>query len=426
MNIQTNCVYSHLHDSKKKIIIEQGGTRSGKTHNIVLWMINTILSYEGLTFSIGRKELRTVRYTVLKDFISILSMMGLYDENRLNKTDLVYRFENGSELDFFGLDNNEKVKGRKRNLLFINEATQISYSDYKQLAFRTGDQSKYDFFPYNGRIILDYNPNDNSSFIYDYLIPDSRSDTFITTYKDNLNFLSQDIIEEIERLKEEDYNSWLIFGLGRRGQQRDLIYHKIGYIDEIEAPPRSIVLYGIDFGFNAPTCVLKLWVFEDTIYVRELFYKRKSTNSDLIVFLKTIKIEKNAYLYCDSAEPNRIEELTRAGIRALPANKKGKVKDGIDFLQRFTILSLKDNINFNKEIKIYAWQKDKDNNILEADQPVKFMDHAMDALRYAIFSYFKDNNYSKVNIKDHIRMLDNSNKMTPKTFIDDYIGLGEE
>ena len=205
MKIQTNVVFEHLIDSDKKIVIEQGGTRSGKTYNILLYLIFYYCSQNTKkTVTICRKTFPALRATVMRDFLEILRTHNLYNEALHNKSNSEYNLF-GNLIEFISLDQPTKVRGRKRDLLFINEANELYWEDWQQLLFRTKE-----------KIIIDYNPSDEYHWIYDKIIPRDDSAFYKTTYLDN-PFLETSIRSEIERLKDTDELYWQVYGLGERG-----------------------------------------------------------------------------------------------------------------------------------------------------------------------------------------------------------------
>lgn len=207
MQLETNVVFRHLLQADKKIIIEQGGTRSGKTYNILIWIIYYCLSEaKGKTITICRKTFPAVRSSVMRDFFEILEKVGQYNPANHNKSSHEYML-GGNMVEFISLDQPQKVRGRKRDLLYINEANELHYEDWQQLILRT-----------TGRVIIDYNPSDEYHWIYDKVIPRNDAQFHKTTYLDN-PFLPQTIIEEIERLKETDEQYWQVYGLGERSVQ---------------------------------------------------------------------------------------------------------------------------------------------------------------------------------------------------------------
>ena len=195
--------------------------------------------------------------------------------------------------------------------------------------------------------------------------------------------MSEETVKEIEKLKEVDTNLWNVFGLGLRGSSTASIYPNWDYIDSL--PRKGSIVYGLDFGFNNPTALVECELYEGAIYSNELLYQSGLTNTDLIAKLKTLISNKNAYLYADSAEPDRIQEIKRAGFNVHPAFKD--VKDGIDIIKRHRLFITKNSLNLIKETKSYKWKQNTQGNALE--EPVKYLDHLKDAERYAVASYYK-------------------------------------
>jgi phage terminase large subunit len=229
------------------------------------------------------------------------------------------------------------------------------------------------------KIILDYNPSDVASWIYDNVIPRDDADFHITTFRDN-PFLPQELIDELNRLKDADPNYWQIYGLGERGLSQDLIYTHFKTTEEI--PEEGEIVYGLDFGFNNPSSLVKV-VFNDGVAnVKEMLYETRLTTNDLVEKIKGLGLTSYDEIYCDAAEPKTIEELVRSGFNAKPANKD--VTEGIRTIKGTPLVIQQDSVNLLKEIRGYRWKTDR--NGLKLDQPVKFNDHAIDALRYAIFS----------------------------------------
>ena len=364
--LQTNKIFEILQDSKKRITVMQGGSRSGKTYNILIWFIIKLLQENGKTLTVVRQSLPSIKGSVLRDFVDILSRLGIYSEDNHNKTEQIYQL-NGNVIEFVSADQPQKIRGRARTYLFCNEANELSYEAWMQLIMRT-----------EGKIVIDYNPSDISSWIYDNVIPRDDADFYITTFKDN-PFLPKELVDELERLKDADPNYWQIYGLGERGLSQDLIYT---HWKTTENMPEGETVYGLDFGFNNPSSLVKV-VFNDAVaYVQELLYDTKLTTNDLVEKILALGLEKYDEIYCDAAEPKTIEELVRNGLNAKPANKD--VTEGIRTIKGTPLVIHQDSVNLLKELKNYRWKTDR--NGMKLDQPVKFSDHACDAMRYAIFS----------------------------------------
>ena len=384
IRIKTNIVFEHLLESRKRIIIEQGGTRSGKTYNILLWIIfKYCFGNKGKIITICRKTYPALRATAMRDFIDILRQNNLYDENQHNKSSSEFQL-NGNTIEFISLDKPTKIRGRKRDLLYINEANEITFEDWQQLIFRT-----------TGRIILDYNPSDEFHFIYDKIKPRDDADFFITTYKNN-PFLSPEIISEIERLKDIDDNYWKVYGLGEIGASKSIIFR----INECNDVPETadLLSFGMDFGFtNDPTTLVGIWKQGDDIYLKEYLYKTGLTNRDIDSYLREFKIERKE-IFADSAEPKSIEELYRMGWNIKPATKgQGSINIGIDMMKRYRLNVTKDSINMIKEFKNYKWQEDKNGIILNT--PVDMFNHTIDAVRYGLYDKLSRPNYGKYAVR---------------------------
>ena len=372
---QTNSVFRHLQNSDKKITIEQGGTRSGKTYNILIWILNYCDKNKGKTITICRKTFPALRGTVLRDFIEILNNNNIYNPEAHNKSSSEFWIY-GNMIEFISLDQAQKVRGRKRDLLFINEANELSYEDWQQLLFRTTE-----------KIILDYNPSDEFHWIYDHVVTREDADFYQTTYKDN-PFIEQSIVDEIERLKELDDNYWKIYGLGERGTNKDNVFTNYNFVEKIPESAK-LVSYGLDFGYSIdPTAVVGVYKDDDKLYINEILYKRGLTNQDIAVELKPIV--QRAELICDSAEPKSIEELYRMGINSKPATKgRDSVANGIDILKRYKIFLTNNSLNLIKEFKNYKWSSDKNGNTLAV--PVDKFNHCLDAVRYIALIHLREN-----------------------------------
>jgi phage terminase large subunit len=382
--IQTNIVFQHLEDSQKRIVIEQGGTRSGKTFNILMWIIFSYSVKEtNKTITICRKTYPALRSSSMRDFFDIIKLYDLYDENLHNKSNSEYLL-NGNIIEFISLDQPQKLRGRKRDLLFINEANEMCFEDWQQLIFRT-----------TGKVIIDYNPSDEFHFIYDKIKPREDADFFITTYLDN-PFLENETIKEIERLKLIDANYWKIYGLGEVGSSQSLIFR----FNECRSIPddAKFISFGMDFGYtNDPTTLIGIWKQGDDLYLKELLFKTGLTNRDIDSELRTQNVER-AEIFADSAEPKSIEELYRMGWNIKPATKgQGSVNIGIDMMKRYQINITADSLNMIKEFRNYKWAEDKNGIVLNT--PVDMFNHTIDAVRYGLYDKLARPNYGKYAVR---------------------------
>lgn len=381
--IQTNKVYKHLLKSDKKIIIEQGGTRSGKTYNILLWIIfHYCTQNKNKTVTICRKTFPSLRASVMRDFLTILKQYKIYSEELHNKSNSEYRLFNNL-VEFISLDQPQKVRGRKRDILFINEANELYFEDWQQLIFRT-----------NGRIIIDYNPSDEYHWIYDKVITRDDSDFYITTYMDN-PFLEETIREEIEMLKETDDQYWQIYGLGLKGISRATIfkYHECSQIPD----DAKFIAYGADAGYtNDPSTLVSVYQKEHNLYIKEHLYQTMMTTLDIHNKFRETGITKQQ-IYFDSAEPRLIDELRRMGWNIRPSLKgKDSVNAGIDLLKRYKINITSSSNNAIQEFRNYKWREDKTGKLTNI--PEDKNNHIIDAVRYATYSILSRPNFGRYTI----------------------------
>jgi phage terminase large subunit len=357
------------YESKKyRVIGNQGSTRSTKTYSLSQLLALYIPHRERKSISIVGPSLPHLKRGARRDFLEILETSKVYNEEAFNKTDNIYNYPNGSYVEFFGAEDIGKVRGPGRDILFVNEANLLSFPIYKQLALRTKEV-----------IFIDFNPVDEMSWVYD--VVDAPGNLMIhSTYLNN-PFLSKEQRDEIESLKDADENLWKVFGLGLRGASSEIIYTHWKVVDEM--PEGAEIVGGQDFGYNVPSALLNIGFYEGAVYWDEELYETKLTTGDLIERYRSIDYPKRRVIYCDNAEPKTIEELCRAGYNAKPADKD--VTEGIRKVKSKPLYITRRSVNLLKEIRSYKWKTDKDGKVL--DEPVKFMDHAMDAGRYGTFTH---------------------------------------
>jgi len=380
LEIRTNIVYKHLLNSDKKIIVEQGGTRSGKTYNILLWIIfEYCANNNNKVITICRKSFPSLRATVLRDFMGILQSHKIYSELFHNKSNSEYHLFNNL-VEFISLDQPTKIRGRKRDLLFINEGNELFFEDWQQLVFRTQE-----------RIVLDFNPSDEYHWIYDKVLPREDCAFFKTTYLDN-PFVEDSIKEEIERLRDTDEQYWQIYGLGQRAASRSTIFK---YSETVLIPvDANLIAYGMDFGYsNDPSTLVSVYTLGHDLYIKEHLYRTQMTTSDINQFLKEEKLLSNP-IYADSAEPRLISELRTMGHNIFPSIKgKDSVNAGIDLLKRYKIHIVSTSTNAISEFRNYKWKEDKAGML--TNTPEDKHNHIIDPCRYATYSILSRPNFGK-------------------------------
>lgn len=362
--------YYHVKECKAKIQVHQGGTRSGKTYSILTALIELCHKNSGLVITICRKTFPALRATSMRDFFEILNREDIYNPDLHNKSDATYQLW-GNMVEFISIDQPQKVRGRKRDVLFINEANEINLEDWRQLLLRT-----------TGKVLIDYNPSDEFHWIYDEVIPREDAAFFQTTYQDN-PFLPQSVVMEIERFKEADENFWRVYGLGERGASQATVFTHWKEIDQIPNEYKLLNL-GLDFGYTAdPTAIVRIYTDGHGFAVDELCYATRLTNSDISKVLRDSGVTRSDVIICDSAEPKSIDEIHAHGFNTHGARKgKDSVKNGIQFLHSRPLLVTARSVNVIKELRNYKWKEDK--NGKQLNEPVDSFNHAIDAMRYAI------------------------------------------
>ena len=351
-----------------RYIVNQGGSRSSKSYSIAQFLIYQCIQ-KPLTVSVVRKSLPSLKNSILKDFLEILKTNGIYNEQNHNKTECIYEFSNGSQIQFFSVDDEQKLRGSKRDILYCNEANELNFPEFNQLVLRT-----------TGQIFIDYNPSDTEHWIYSNVLTDKKAILIKSTYKDN-PFLSKEQVEYIENLINVDLNYYKIYALGERPISETRIYtHFKKYVD---SPLSTEVIYGLDFGYNHPTSLIKVIQANNKYYVEELLFESKLTTPDLIIKLNNLIPDqyRDKPIYCDYSRPETIEDVKRAGFKAKEANKL--VKAGIDYIKSKEVFIHVDSVNLWKEVNLYSW-KTSGEQIL--DEPVKLNDDGLDAMRYAMYS----------------------------------------
>jgi phage terminase large subunit len=366
--LQKTTAQNKIAQLKKRVRIVRGGTSSSKTFSIIPMLITYAVQKDNTEISIVSESIPHLRRGAIRDFLKIMQMVGMYDPNKWNKSSLTYTFSNNSFIEFFSADQPDKLRGARRDVLFINECNNVDWESYYQLAIRT---RKF--------IYLDYNPV--SEFWVDTeLVQDADSEMIVLTYKDN-EALDSSIVAEIEKAKEKaetsEYwrNWWAVYGLGQIGNLEGVIFSNYQLIDTIPSDARLLGC-GVDFGYSVdPTAIVEVYQYNDQRIIKEICYRTGMLNSDIAKVLP-----KGVPVYADSAEPKSIEEIRRFAISIKGVTKgKDSINYGIQVMQGQNYMITKDSTNLIKELRGYCWDKGKDGKTLPI--PVGD-DHIIDAWRY--------------------------------------------
>lgn len=348
-----------------RFIVNEGGSRSSKTYSLCQVIILYCLQNSKTSFSIVRASFPALRGSIMRDFFEILEDLNLYSEKNHSKTENIYKFPNGSYVEFFSADDQQKLRGRKRDFCLINEANELDYDSFQQLNLRT-----------TKKILVDYNPSAVESYLYH--LPEDKTVKIHSTYKDN-PFLTKEIIQEIENYKYTDEDYYQIFTLGQRCFSRENVYNQWETLDERPVHLTESI-YAVDWGFTHPTALIKIWYHPNhrEVYLEEVIYESHLTPVDILQrFKQRVDISKS--IIAETARPEINTDLKREGYRIIEAIKD--VKDGILNVKSFKIYVHSKATNIIKENYNYRYKKV---NSVILEEPIKLFDDAMDAIRYGL------------------------------------------
>lgn len=349
-----------------------GGTSAGKTISILQILISKAQKDKRPTLtSVVSESFPHLKRGAMRDFKNIMQEHGYWKESAWNATDSIYTFETGSKIEFFSADQPSKVRGPRRDRLFINECNNVAYESFDQLAVRTRLE-----------IWLDWNPT-NEFWFYDLLNTRDDVEMITVTYKDNEG-LPETIVKDIEAHK-LNKNWWTVYGLGQLGEVEGRIYKGWKIIDEIPHEAR-LEGYGLDFGYsNDPTAVVAVYYYNGGYILDEILYRKGMSNQQIASFMNNLDF---GVIVADSAEPKSIDELQMYGLSVVAAKKgSGSILQGIGYVQEQSISMTKRSVNLIKEYRNYLWQTDKDGKTINI--PEGGFDHALDAVRYKLSSVLK-------------------------------------
>lgn len=392
MHLDTTPVFTKNYASEKKIKVNRGGTRSSKTRSIaqisVLWLFTGQISRnrnipKGV-WSTVRKYSTTLDATVIRDFEEELEKQELYGALKINKTKRTYTYGDRM-VEFFGADDEKKLRGAKRNILYCNEANELEFkTQFFQLLIRTEDD-----------IFIDFNPDDENVWINTELEQKrfhemGDVEVIVSTYKDN-TFLPHSLIKEIEYLERNDPEFWKIYGLGEYGKVFGVIFPDYKIVPEIPKDA-TLIANGGDFGFtNDPTAYLEVYKQNGELWINQLIYERNLTNPMIAERVKALGKSQQESIF-DSSEPKSIQELVNLQVRAFPAKKGAdSIINSIDILKRYKLNITASSVDLIKELRTYKWMLDKTGNGINT--PIDYNNHLIDALRYvALNKLANDNN----------------------------------
>ncbi len=356
---------------KKRIKGIQGGTSAGKTFGILPVLINRAIQNDGIEISVVAESIPHLKRGALKDFKKIMLLTNRWYDSYFNRTDSKFTFPNGSYIEFFSADNDAKLRGARRDVLYMNECNNMTFHAYTELASRTKQE-----------VFLDWNPT-NKFWFHEELQGDHDTDFIILTYEDN-EACPQSAIDFIVKAKEKAIKSnfwknWYnVYGKGLIGNLEGVVFSNWGTIDTLPKEAKYLGS-GLDFGYsNDPSTIVDAYRYNGEIIFNEVLYRTGLVNSELA---KVCKKDLRRFIYADSAEPKSIEEIRRSGVIIKGATKgRDSINYGISLLQEHKFKVTKSSTNLIKELRNYTWDTDKNNNKL--NKPIDNFNHCIDAMRY--------------------------------------------
>jgi phage terminase large subunit len=367
--------------ARKKVI--QGGTSAGKTYAILAVLIH-IAAKAKTEISVVSESIPHLRRGAMKDFGKVMQWTNRWRDEGWNKTLLTYTFANGSTIEFFSADQEAKLRGARRQVLYINEANNIEFEAYHQLAIRTSEA-----------IYIDFNPV-SEFWAHTEVLAEQDSELLVLTYRDN-EALPATIRDDIEAAQVKAATStywanwWKVYGLGEVGSLQGVVFDDWQQVDGIDFAGDKLVAIGLDWGYtNDPTAVVAVYKRGSAVLVHELMYSTGLTNQDIAEHLRKLGIGRSWPIIADSAEPKSIEEVHRLGFNIHPATKGAdSIRNSIDILKRQPMLVTRESTNLIKELRNYTWDTDRTGASLGV--PIDRYNHAIDAVRYVALNKLSAN-----------------------------------
>jgi len=367
---EASVLFKHNYASAAHVVVNQGGSSSGKTYAILQVLFCKACEAEKQVITVVAQDIPNLKAGALRDALNI---HGASEELKsavksYNKTDRIFEFHNGSLIEFKSYGDGQDAKSGKRDYLFINEANGVAWAIYTELALRTRKQ-----------IFIDYNPN-TAFWVHDNVIGREGVELIISDHRHN-PFLDDLTRTKIESIKDDDHEQWKVYARGLTGKITGMVLTNWLLCDGIP-PDARLVGVGLDFGFtNDETGCLAVYQNSGALWIKELLYQTRLTNADISLQLAEAGISKNTEIIADSAEPKSIEELRRLGWRVSGAKKGAdSIKHSIDLLKRYKLNITRNSVNLRKELERYKWRTDSSGKAL--NEPIDRWNHLIDPLRY--------------------------------------------
>jgi len=368
---ETSVLYEANYNAAEQVVVNQGGTSSGKTYCILQALFTKLSQQKRKVCTVVGQDIPNLKAGALRDALEIYDNTPMLQRliKSYNKSDRIFTFNNGSIMEFKSYDGPQDAKSGKRDYLFINEANGIPYTVFKELYLRTRIQT-----------YIDYNPN-AEFWVHEHLIGKDNVRLLISDHRHN-PFLSDMQRTTIEALRDEDEELWRVYARGLTGKIEGLIYRNWVLVDEIPAGAKHLGT-GLDFGFtNDPTGVVDVYEQDGELWLDELLYETGLTNQDIGKRLDEMKFDRSRWIVGDSAEPKSIEEIKRLRFKIEGALKgPDSVRNGINVLKGYRMNVTRRSVNLRKELNNYKWKVDKATG-KTINEPIDAFNHLLDPLRY--------------------------------------------
>lgn len=370
-DIQTSDVFDWNYHCEAPVVVNQGGTSSGKTYSILQVLFCKAIQEPEMTITVAGQDIPNLKVGALRDAETIVNSTPIFQQeiSSFNKTDRIYKFRNGSVIEFNSYDDQQDAKSGKRDYLFINEANGIPYLVAEQLMLRTKKQ-----------VFIDYNPSEEF-WVHEYILKEKTTQLFISDHRHN-PFCPDSIRAKIEALKDKDPELYKVYARGLTGKIEGLVYRDWDLCDGIPFGA-TLIADWLDFGFtNDPTSFGQVYTQNGELWVDELIYEPGLTNPDIAERLRSFSISRGEDIIADSSEPKSIQEICNLGFNVIPVVKgPDSIRLGINILKRYKINITRRSHGIKKEIKSYKWKTNKATGLV-LNEPIDFNNHSLDGLRY--------------------------------------------
>ena len=366
-------IFEWNYKCQKQIVVNQGGTSSGKTYSLLQVLLLKAAETPKITITVAGQDMPNLKVGAIRDFETILNSNPFFMHfiEKANMSDKVWYLHNGSKIEFKSYDNEQDARNGKREYLFVNEANGLSYEIFYQLNIRTSKQT-----------FIDYNPS-APFWVHDRLIGREDVQLYISNFEHN-PFIKDEIKRKIIDLKYTDPEKWRVYGRGLTGKTEGIIFKSVKWIHEMPTNLKR-TSYGMDFGFtNDPTILIKCGISDGELFAERWIHEHGMTTNDIHKALKVLKVNTRDAIYADSADPKTIKELRLLGWNVKPAKKGAdSIRYGIDEIKKYKALNIVNCEHWKREQLSYTWAIDKKTS-KPTNKPIDDHNHLWDSLRYGI------------------------------------------